>query len=104
MMSCKPVESLLAEREKKRVPGGRFVKRRLEAGELWGSIRCMHGCASAGWLHVLLHNAQRLLPCHAGLYFTSKRAKLLPLLLISGAQAAGVPFIPSLASKSFPLP
>jgi len=92
MMSCKPAESLLAEREKERVRSGRFMKRRLEVDEL--------GCYL---LHVRLHSRwlvacaatqrSRLLPCHAGLYFTSKRAKLLPLLLISGAQAAGVPFI-----------
>ena len=80
MVGCKLVEFLLAEREKERVRSGRFMKRRLEVGEL--------GCYL---LHVRLHSrwlvacaaTQRsmLLSCHAGVYFAGKRVKSLSLLV-----------------------
>ena len=40
MASFKPAESLLAEREKERVPSERVARRRLEAGGMH-AIRCM---------------------------------------------------------------
>lgn len=80
MSSCKPAESLLAERRGERVRNGRFANRRLEVGAIhiyW--VFCC--CTPSHWLLQSCLRPYRIKEGHGGIHFAHAPTRLLPLLL-----------------------